>query len=178
MNISAKFGPNQFSGFKEEEESMKSLQTRKTTTMDAKWWQKLTWPFGSGELKIKSISQSIAKKKWWQLFYFRITDMGNTICPGHLVKKSLCDIKMNLSKKLICIVNMLYLSSLILMLLWIIYYIQSHNISPLRNIYSIKLNFLRKLLHTLDQNYGMNFRFWSGKLLLIMHLKQKLKVSF
>ena len=25
MNISAKFGPNQFSGFKEEEESMKSL---------------------------------------------------------------------------------------------------------------------------------------------------------
>ena len=36
MNISAKFGPNQFSGFKEEEEeSMKSLQTR-TTTTDAK----------------------------------------------------------------------------------------------------------------------------------------------
>ena len=49
MNISAKFGPNQFSGFKEEEESMKSLQTR--TTTDAKWWQKLTWPFGLGELK-------------------------------------------------------------------------------------------------------------------------------
>jgi len=43
MNISAKFGPNQFSGFKEEEESMKSLQTRTTpttpTTTDAKWWQ-------------------------------------------------------------------------------------------------------------------------------------------
>ena len=38
MNISAKFGPNQFSGFKEEEESMKSLQTRTTMmpTTDAK----------------------------------------------------------------------------------------------------------------------------------------------
>ena len=35
--------------------------------------------------KIKSISQSIAKKKWSQLFYFGIMDMGNTKCPGHLV---------------------------------------------------------------------------------------------
>jgi hypothetical protein len=26
-----------------------------------------------------------SEKKWWQLFYFGITDMGNTICPGHLV---------------------------------------------------------------------------------------------
>jgi hypothetical protein len=34
---------------------------------------------------IKLISQSIAKKRWWQLFYFGITDMGDTICPGHLV---------------------------------------------------------------------------------------------
>jgi len=34
-----------------------------------------------------------------------------------------------------------------------------------------KLNFLRKLLHTLDQSYGMNFRFWYSKLPLIMHLK-------
>jgi hypothetical protein len=34
---------------------------------------------------IKSISQSIAKKKWSQLFYLGITGMGNTICPGHLV---------------------------------------------------------------------------------------------
>ena len=23
-------------------------------------------------------------KKWWQLFYFGITDLGNTICPSHL----------------------------------------------------------------------------------------------
>jgi hypothetical protein len=30
---------------------MKSLQTRMTTTTDAKWWQKLTWPFWPGELK-------------------------------------------------------------------------------------------------------------------------------
>ena len=53
MNISAKYGPNLFSGFREEDENMKSLQTRTTTTtMDAKWWQKLTWPFGVGELKI------------------------------------------------------------------------------------------------------------------------------
>jgi len=34
---------------------------------------------------IKSISQSIAKKKWSQLFYFGIADMGNTICPSRLV---------------------------------------------------------------------------------------------
>jgi hypothetical protein len=34
---------------------------------------------------IKSISQRIAKKKWWQLFYIGITDMGNTICPSNLV---------------------------------------------------------------------------------------------
>ena len=36
---------------------------------------------------IKSISQSIVKKKWSELFYFRITDMDNTIhvCPSHLV---------------------------------------------------------------------------------------------
>jgi hypothetical protein len=48
MNISAKFGPNLFSGFREEDENMKSLQMR--TTTDAKWWQKLTIPFGPGEL--------------------------------------------------------------------------------------------------------------------------------
>ena len=45
MNISAKFGLNLFCGFREEDENMKSLQTR-TTTTDAKswkWWQKLTW---------------------------------------------------------------------------------------------------------------------------------------
>ena len=34
---------------------------------------------------IKSISQSIAKKKWSQLFYFGIMDMANPKCPGHLV---------------------------------------------------------------------------------------------
>jgi hypothetical protein len=26
-----------------------------------------------------------SEKRWSQLFYFGITDMGNTICPGHLV---------------------------------------------------------------------------------------------
>jgi hypothetical protein len=46
-----KFGPNLFSGCREEDENMKSLQTRATTTTDAKWWQKLTWSFGTGELK-------------------------------------------------------------------------------------------------------------------------------
>jgi hypothetical protein len=51
MNISAKFGPNLFSGFREEDENMKSLQTRTTPSTDAKWWQKLTWLFGPGELK-------------------------------------------------------------------------------------------------------------------------------
>jgi hypothetical protein len=34
MNVSAKFGPNQLSGFREEDENMKSLQTQPTT--DAK----------------------------------------------------------------------------------------------------------------------------------------------
>ena len=32
MNISARFGPNLFCGFREEDENMKSLQTRTTTT--------------------------------------------------------------------------------------------------------------------------------------------------
>ena len=50
MNISAKFGPNLFSGFRQEDENMKSLQTRTMMTTDAKWWQKLTCPFGPGEL--------------------------------------------------------------------------------------------------------------------------------
>ena len=34
---------------------------------------------------IKSISQSTAKKSGRNCFYFGITDMVNTICPGHLV---------------------------------------------------------------------------------------------
>jgi hypothetical protein len=62
MNICAKFGPNLFSGFREEDENMKSLQTR-TTTTDAKWWQKLTWPFGSGELKRKLLDVNVSPKK-------------------------------------------------------------------------------------------------------------------
>jgi hypothetical protein len=41
-----------------------------------------------------------------------------------------------------------------------------------------KLISLRKLLHTLNLRYGMNYRFRYGKFLIIMHLKQKLKVSF
>jgi hypothetical protein len=60
MNISAKFGPNLFSGFREEDENMKSLQTW-TTMTDAKWWQKLTWPFGPGELKRV---HSTRNRKW------------------------------------------------------------------------------------------------------------------
>jgi hypothetical protein len=66
-----------------------------------------------------------------------------------------------------------------------IQYLSDRNPYSLRNVVSeklqipkAKLNFLRKPLHTLDQNYGMNFRFRYGKLLLIMHLKQKFKVSF
>jgi hypothetical protein len=42
--IQAKFGLNWPSGFRGED-FLKSLQ------MDDKWWQQLTWPFGSGELK-------------------------------------------------------------------------------------------------------------------------------
>ena len=60
MTISAKFGPNLFSGFREEDENMKSLQTQ-TTTTDAKWWQKLTWTFGPGELKRVHSTRS---RKW------------------------------------------------------------------------------------------------------------------
>ena len=63
-----------------------------------------------------------------------------------------------------------------------IQYLSDRNSYFLRNVVSeklqipkAKLNFLRKFLHTLDQSYGMNYRFRYGKLLLIM---QKLKVSF
>ena len=66
-----------------------------------------------------------------------------------------------------------------------IQYLSDRNPYSLRNVVSEnkksqrqKLNFLRKHLHTLDQSYGMNFRFRYGKFFLIMHLKQKLKVSF
>jgi hypothetical protein len=36
MNISAEIGPNLFSGFREEDENMKSLQMQTMTTTDAK----------------------------------------------------------------------------------------------------------------------------------------------
>jgi hypothetical protein len=45
MNISAKFGPNLFCGFREEDENMKSLQMRTMTTTDTKVMTK-------GELKM------------------------------------------------------------------------------------------------------------------------------
>jgi hypothetical protein len=64
-----------------------------------------------------------------------------------------------------------------------IQYLSDRNPYSLQNVESEnyksqrqKLNFLRKLLHTLDQSYGMNFRFQYGKFLLIMHLKQKLSL--
>jgi hypothetical protein len=66
-----------------------------------------------------------------------------------------------------------------------IQYLSDRNPCSLRNVVSEKLQIpkaktelFKKILHTLDQSYGMNFRFRYGKLLLIMHLKQKLKVSF
>ena len=59
-----------------------------------------------------------------------------------------------------------------------IQYFSDRNPYSLRNVVSEKLQIpkaktelLRKPLHTLDQSYGMNFRFRYGKLLLIMHLK-------
>ena len=61
MNISFKFGLNLFSGFREEDENMKSLQTRTTTTTDAKWW-----PFGSGELKREKQKLDKALKNPWK----------------------------------------------------------------------------------------------------------------
>jgi len=45
----------------------------------------ITWPKIIGpELNINLISKH-SENMWSQLFYFGITDMGNTICPGHLV---------------------------------------------------------------------------------------------
>jgi hypothetical protein len=51
MNISAKIGPNLFSGFREEYEKFTDMDDDDDDDDDAKWWQKLTWPFGPGELK-------------------------------------------------------------------------------------------------------------------------------
>jgi hypothetical protein len=45
--IPPKFGLNWSSGFRGED----FLVIVDGWTTDAKWWQKLTWPFGSGELK-------------------------------------------------------------------------------------------------------------------------------
>ena len=66
-----------------------------------------------------------------------------------------------------------------------IQYLSDRNPYSLRNVVSEKLQIpkaktelFKKTFHTLDQSYGMNFCFRYGKLLLIVHLKQKLKVSF
>ena len=56
MNISAKFGPNLFSSFREEDKNMKSLQTWTMTMTDAKWWQKLTWPLSRWAKNANKIS--------------------------------------------------------------------------------------------------------------------------
>ena len=48
----AKFGRNWPSGSGEEDENVKSLwQWQQQQTMDNFWSEKLTWAFGSGELK-------------------------------------------------------------------------------------------------------------------------------
>ena len=64
-------------------------------------------------------------------------------------------------------------------------YLSDRNPYSLRNAASEKLqipkaktDLFKNNLHTLNLSYGMNYRFRYGKLLLIMHLKQKLKVSF
>ena len=51
-NISTKIGFNWIIGLWEMDWNVKSLQTT-----DAKWWQYLIWPIGSGVLKIKSRNQ-------------------------------------------------------------------------------------------------------------------------
>ena len=63
-----------------------------------KWWQLITRPkiIGSkrnvnficiihSHTKYQVNISKHSKKKWWQLFYFGITELGNTICPSHLV---------------------------------------------------------------------------------------------
>ena len=60
MNISAKFGPNLFSGFREEDENMKSLQTRTTTTQSDD--KSSHWTFGPGELKIIVMKPNMMQK--------------------------------------------------------------------------------------------------------------------
>jgi len=73
MNVSAKFGPNLFCGCREEDENMKSLQTRMTTT-DAQWWQKLTWPFETGELKKGALDS--------QPHVYQLLAQGRLFSPG------------------------------------------------------------------------------------------------
>ena len=54
--LCAKFGWNWPSGSREEDENVKSLWQQRRRTTDKFWSEKLTWAFGSGELK--NLSQS------------------------------------------------------------------------------------------------------------------------
>ena len=53
--ICAKFGWNWLCGSGEEDKNVKSLQQRWRRTTDKLWSEKLTWAFGSGELKKQKI---------------------------------------------------------------------------------------------------------------------------
>ena len=60
--LCAKFGRNWPSGFGEEGENVKSLQTDRQTdrqTTDDRWSEKLTWAFSSGELKMINLMMTI-----------------------------------------------------------------------------------------------------------------------
>ena len=66
-----------------------------------------------------------------------------------------------------------------------IQYLSDRNPYSLRNVESQKLQIpnaktelFKKTFIYIDQSYGMNFCFRYDKILLVVHLKQKLKVSF
>ena len=72
-------------------------QIKSISPSGKKWWQLITRPKIIGpkrnvnficiihsHTKYQVNISKHSKKKWWQLFYFGITELGNTICPSHL----------------------------------------------------------------------------------------------
>ena len=80
MNISGKFGSNLFSGFREEDLNVKSLQR----TTDEPWWQKLTWPLARWAKKWKEVSPIRYIDKILTLNNFKFGDFVDRIYPIEL----------------------------------------------------------------------------------------------
>ena len=93
--LCAKFGWNWPSGSGEEDENVKSLQQRqrqwqrRRRTTDKFWSEKLTWAFGSGELKTHTHSPSpkailIYWWKYWLIGKFPPVFKSNNLMCIHI----------------------------------------------------------------------------------------------